>query len=313
MKRAWIPLLTTLLLGGAGCACCHRRPTPPPMPRPTVPCPTQQCPPGGSFVPAPVPVAPGGGAPPTAFGAPGGTVNPPPPPPAFGGAPSISPAPSRSAPFESNWQPAEARVPARSVNPGVQLSGPEPIPDDPLKGRTDPPPAAPEQRYRPMPEPPVAERPAPGRLPVGIPQFDEVQQGVASGLRPLLEGLDWLQGQGYHTVLHLRAPGEDDSADRKQVEKRGMTYLSMKISPEGLTRAKLDDFRTLVTERARQPIFVYDRDGALAGPLWYSYFRSIGQTEAQARERAHALGLREDGSDAHRAIWDAVRRVLGGV
>lgn len=309
MKRAWIPLLATLLLGSAGCACCNRRPAPRPMPRPTLPCPPAPCPPGGSAVPAPVPYAPpGGGVPPAAFGAPGGTANPPPPP-AFGGAPSISPAPARSSPFESNWQPAEARTPAAPTNPGVQLSGPEPVPDDPLKGRSEPSPDAPAT----TPEPSVAERPAPARLPVGIPQFDEVQKGVAAGLRPLLEGLDWLQGQGYHTVLHLRAPGEDDSADRKQVEKRGMTYLSMQVSPEGLTRAKLDDFRTIVGDRARQPIFVYDRDGALAGPLWYAAFRGAGQSDAQARERARALGLREDGAGMYRAMWDAVQRALGGV
>ena len=43
---------------------------------------------------------------------------------------------------------------------------------------------------------------------------------VTSGLRPQLDGLDWLQAHGYRTVLHIRAPGEDDTADRRQVEKR---------------------------------------------------------------------------------------------
>ena len=34
---------------------------------------------------------------------------------------------------------------------------------------------------------------------------------------------DWLAANGYKTVLHLRAPGEDDVTDRRQFEARGQS------------------------------------------------------------------------------------------
>ena len=41
------------------------------------------------------------------------------------------------------------------------------------------------------------------------------QKEVTSGLKPSLDGLEWLQANHYRAVLHVRQPGEDDSADRQ--------------------------------------------------------------------------------------------------
>src|SRR5439155_12263767 len=81
-------------------------------------------------------------------------------------------------------------------------------------------------------------------VPPGIPQFAVVRDGVASGLRPSLEGgLDWLQANGYKTVVCLHHPGEPDATDRKQAEKRGMLFVSFEVSPGTLTRKALDAFK----------------------------------------------------------------------
>jgi protein tyrosine phosphatase (PTP) superfamily phosphohydrolase (DUF442 family) len=159
----------------------------------------------------------------------------------------------------------------------------------------------------------VAEaRVPPAPLPVGIPQFALAHERVASGLRPLLDdGLDWLQANGYRTVLHLKRPGEDDATDRRQVEKRGLKYLTLEVSPQALTRQLVDEFNRLVGDSAGLPLFIYDRDGALAGSLWYLHFRVAEQAgDDDARVRAGALGLREERDDAHREMWLAVQRLL---
>src|SRR5262249_23319512 len=154
--------------------------------------------------------------------------------------------------------------------PGVRLGGPEPI------SQAEPKPSP--QFYPPdrTAEPPLKNSPT--ALPVGIPQFANAIDNVTTGLRPSLDdGLDWLQARGYRTVLHIRPPAEEDAADRKQVEKRAMKYLSLEVSPQTLTKAIVEEFARMVSDESLRTMFVYDRDGSLAGGLWYLYFRNTLQ------------------------------------
>jgi hypothetical protein len=146
---------------------------------------------------------------------------------------------------------------------------------------------------------------------VGIPQFAMAKKRVASGLRPILDGLDWLAGNGYRTVLHVHAPGQDDSADRKQFEMRGLKYLSLEVSPDTLSRGTIDTFHQFVTDPGNLPLFVYDRDGTLVGGLWYLHFRiSEGATDEVARANAARLGLRPDQEGDGRRMWLAIQNYL---
>src|SRR5262245_46639396 len=104
------------------------------------------------------------------------------------------------------------------------------------------------------PAPPRAGEPGPSpALPVGIPEFADARDRVATGRKPSLDGLDWLQANGYRTVLHLRKPGESGAADRAQVEKRGLRYESMEVAPEALTERVMVAFNRLVTDPDRLP------------------------------------------------------------
>jgi protein tyrosine phosphatase (PTP) superfamily phosphohydrolase (DUF442 family) len=222
---------------------------------------------------------------------------------------------SYAPPPEPTWQPPTGG-PIRSAVPGAsspepppantRLYPPEPVsqsPEQPLK------PAVAEERSRP---PAAAEIPArPPALPVGIPQFAPVRDQVASGLKPLLDGLDWLQTNHYRAVLHLRAPGEDDAADRREIEKRGLKYLSLEVSPQTLTPEVVAQFNRIVTDPATYPLFVYDKDGMLAGGLWYLYYRMVERaTDDEARTKANRLGLKENPEGDHRAMWLAIQKYL---
>ncbi|MBI3758672.1 MAG: hypothetical protein HY269_02835 [Deltaproteobacteria bacterium] len=165
---------------------------------------------------------------------------------------------------------------------------------------------------------PPAKEPAPDRKPTSqrsfpaIAQFAEAKDNVFAGLRPSLEGLDWLEQNGVKTVVQIRLFGEDDSADKKQVEKRGMRYVAIEISPQAVTKDRADDFVQLVRESAKQGIFVYDEDGSLAGAMWYLYLRQ-GEIldEEPAQLRARALGLQTGRDGQHRDMWLAIRKHLG--
>jgi protein tyrosine phosphatase (PTP) superfamily phosphohydrolase (DUF442 family) len=188
--------------------------------------------------------------------------------------------------------------PEPPLAPGARLGAPEP-PGSQAQPRI--PPRAPQE---PSPTP---------SLPVGIPQFAVAREEVASGLKPLLDGLDWLRTNGYRTVLHIRQPGEDDTADRRQIEKLGLKYLSLEVSPQTLSKNIVNEFNRLVADSASHPLFVYDQDGTLSGGLWYLHFRTAGQeSDEVARLKAARLGLREDATDGHRAMWLAIQKYLSG-
>jgi protein tyrosine phosphatase (PTP) superfamily phosphohydrolase (DUF442 family) len=192
------------------------------------------------------------------------------------------------------------RVPSPDSNaPGARLAAP----DFTSPSSTAEPPLADSKTDTRKPSPP---------LPVGIPQFAQARDGVANGLRPLLEdGLDWLQSNGYRTILHVRQPGEDDAADRRQVEKRGLQYLTIEVTPQTLARAQVEAFNRIVGDKANYPLFVYDKDGMLAGGLWYLHFRTEGQESDEiARARSARLGLKADANGEHRPMWLALQKYL---
>ncbi|MCI0459931.1 MAG: hypothetical protein L0Z62_23520 [Gemmataceae bacterium] len=296
-------LASTLSLGLlSGCGHCCRRPA----------CSDAPASPGSGAVPflPPVPPAPPGAA----------LQSPVPPPPA--------PVPGSPPPESSSFAPPSSPEPPTwgpSPQVEVRLGPPETGTGDPPADNPTPavprlrPPEVTEQ-VTPPPAPPNPKPPAvkeqksfaPPGLPVGIPQFAEVGNQVASGLRPLLDdGLDWLQTNGYRTVLHLRRPGEEDGADRKQIEKRGLRYVSLEVSPQTLAQKVVDEFNRLVNDARARPLFVYDRDGALAGVLWYLHFRTAeGSTDETARVRASVLGLRQDREGLHRDMWQAAQQFL---
>lgn len=340
-RLLFLTFVTAAVLTSSGCQTCCRRPV---ATRTTVvpgnACPPNACPPPGGVVlpppPSPIGAAPIGappiGAPPGGFvpgpgpGGPPPSINNPPPPPPFAPGVKVGPPGSASlAPprFEPNWQPADAREQRSQIAQGIPdpllgPSGTTPSPSSPklyppevLEKNTGEPPLIDDKRDSGvLPQGP--DNKPKTAFPAGIPQFAKAVENVWGGLRPSIDdGLDWLAAKEYRTVLHLRAPGEPESADRKQVEKLGMTYVSLEVSPQTLSRDKFDEFVKTVGDVARRPLFVYDQDGSIAGPLWYLYFRKVGgNDDGPARVRADALGLRADREGQHRLMWLAVQKYL---
>lgn len=299
LRRLLCAGIVLTLMGPLLVGCCNPRPVSqpiaPPSPKPVLP--VYPPPPGPTVIqPAPTPfptVPPANNIPPAAPQAnPFPTVPPPSPPNTSG---IVAPAPEPIARVEHRWQPADN---------GIHLGAPEPTTG---AGANASPRLYPPDKTA---EPPINKSAT--ALPVGIPQFAKALDGVTAGLRPSLDdGLDWLAAHGYRTVAQIRAPGETDTTDRKQIEKRGLRYVSIEVSPQTLTKAVVQEFSRLVRDKAAQPIFVYDRDGALAGAMWYLHFRTTEQfSDDVARIRAGALGLHEDRDGPQRDMWLAAQKYL---
>jgi protein tyrosine phosphatase (PTP) superfamily phosphohydrolase (DUF442 family) len=241
-------------------------------------------------------------------------------------APSGQPAPPGGGVIQQNAYvtPGPTNPSAPSGNaPAVYLEQPQPIASAPNTSASPRQaqsfaPQTPESRQAQSqspqtPEPPPArdDRAASPALPVDIPHFAMVKTNLASGQEPFAEGIAWLKAHGYRTVLHVRAPGEDDRAAR-QFEQSGLRYLSLEVSPQTLSKDIADHFNGMVGDAGNLPLFVYDKDGALAGALWYVHFRLVDrQTEEQARQNAERLGFKPDSSDPRfKTMWLAVQKLL---
>jgi len=53
----------------------------------------------------------------------------------------------------------------------------------------------------------------PSVFPVDIPGYAVLAENIAAGQQPFPDGIQWLKQAGFDLAIHVRAPGEDDSAD----------------------------------------------------------------------------------------------------
>jgi protein tyrosine phosphatase (PTP) superfamily phosphohydrolase (DUF442 family) len=290
---------SAILILFAGCATPERvssyPPLPPAPPPPNAPC--NRCaantPPPPRFTPTPAETPSNYYTPPT--------YTPPPSAP-----PAYTPPPN-----QGSYAPP----------PTARLSPPEPVAQNPPPAETpreaaktsppqtvEPPPASIPSRSAPLVKNEPVETP---KLPVDIPLFAVVKSRVATGQQPFPDGVAWLQNEGYRTVLHLRPPGETDTAAQRVFEKRGLRYVSLEVGPRNLTKEVVEQFNKAAADESNQPLFVFDRDSSLAGPMWYLHFRTAGgMADDKAQAEAARLGFRKDQDDNARTMWIAVQNYL---
>jgi hypothetical protein len=90
-----------------------------------------------------------------------------------------------------------------------------------------------------------------------------------------------------------------------------MRYVAFEVSPLTLTKEKTDAFIRLIRDGSKQGIFVYDRDGSLAGALWYLNFRwGESLDDDVARIRAASFGLHNTTDGQYLNMWLAVQKLL---
>jgi hypothetical protein len=243
-----------------------------------------------------------------------------PPPPVPGGSSYLLPAQPAAPGNVYAVPPRDARRlpvgPGVSDAPGVRLAVPNS--DDARDGVRQ----TTQLDFRESKEPPkleekstaptnVKESPA---APTSIPQFAiaKTNPRIAAGLKPFGEGWEWLRANGYRAVLHLKAPGSDDRADRDAVEaKRGLIFTSLEVSPENLSADLIDKFNKLLSDPSNLPLFVYDEDGALAGGMFYLHFlQAMKMPETQAHQEANRLGLKDNATGAQGTMWLAIQKYL---
>jgi hypothetical protein len=143
----------------------------------------------------------------------------------------------------------------------------------------------------------------------GLPGFEKVKEGLATGRKPELDGFTTLKQAGYKTIIYLYPAGTDVSALRELAGKRGLGFNSIETTPEGLSKA-LGAFTTSIADKADRPAYVCDDDGVRGGAMWYLYFRTVEfRNDDEARLLAKPLGLTNEGGEG-RAFEVAIQQYL---
>lgn len=233
--------------------------------------------------------------------------------------PSTAPQPEFLQPRPGNYGPPPSSAPVPNTpRPQPEILLPDPLPGGPSSRSAYPqPPSGPSflgapANPKPATEPPVAAKPAsplPNSPAVSLPGFTRIEEGVATGRKPMLEGFDTLKSSGYRTMAYLHARGADVSATRDLAEARGFRFIAIEATPETLPEA-VKQVNQLVEDRSAQPVYVCDDDGLRTGAVWYLHFRTVAmQPSDTARIRAGAIGL-SDQSEEGRAFWVAIQNYL---
>lgn len=211
------------------------------------------------------------------------------------GPPPMAPVPRDSAPRGD----AELLLP-EAAPPGKSRSGYVPVPPSRNGAELGDPLGVPEKPK--VTEPNTAAKPNRLEGALGIAEYTVVKDTIATGRRPNLDGLDWLQSRGFKTVIYLRGQDDDDTTDRRQVEKRGMEFVGLMATPETLIKPWVDEFNIRIGDSASRPIFVYSRDPAVGAAIWYLHFRTAEfLTHDEARLRVTRLGLKDESSPMFQA------------
>jgi len=262
-------LFLTLALGCVLSAGCRHHPWKRPAPPP--------CPPGGSAL-----------IPPTGLP---------------DGAPPLPPVPRGVAPDNGSELLLPQNPPGRARSEYPRI-----VPADPRGAILGTPDFIERPRVVPADPPAVDARSSPPiDVAIGITDFTKVKEGVSAGHRPTLEGLDWLKAKGYKSVVYLRGANDDDTTDRRQVERRDMKFVSLPVTPETLTPTWIDEFNQLLGDTGSRPIFVYATEPAVAGTAWYLHLRTAEfLTHDEARVRASRLGRIEEQSELFQAAVKAL-------
>jgi len=200
--------------------------------------------------------------------------------------------------------------PSPSTRPAPEVLLPDPIPGN-ASSRSFSPSNAGQGLLggptTPRSEPPLANKPAASTT--GLPGFVKVQDDLATGRKPALDGFESLKKLGYRTVIYLHRAGADISPAKDVAEARGLKFVALETTPEKLAQS-LNTFNAAVDDKSSRPVYVFDDDGVRTGAMWYLRFRTVdAMNEDAARVRARPLGF-GDQSDEAKAFGLAIQRYL---
>ncbi len=137
-------------------------------------------------------------------------------------------------------------------------------------------------------------------------------EGVATAGQMSEAHVGQLADAGYRVVVDLRAAEEPRGYDeRAAVERAGMEYVLLPVTPASLGDATFDRVRDLLKESGKRPILVHCQSANRVGAVMLPFLvLDEGRTQQEALAMAGEIGLRNP--DYAQLAIDYVRRNSAG-
>lgn len=125
-----------------------------------------------------------------------------------------------------------------------------------------------------------------------LPNFQVINSQVGTCGQPTEDGWKEIVQKGYKTVLNLRTAEEGAEGERAIVEKLGLKYVNIPISPSTINDQAAGKFREVMRDKSSEPIFVHCRTASRVGGMMILYLVLDQKMSLEkAEKQAHQIGF----------------------
>ena len=136
----------------------------------------------------------------------------------------------------------------------------------------------------------------------GLPNLHRVNGQLYRGAQPTAEGFRQLEKMGIKTVVNLRS----FHSDRKRLRGTGLAYESIDMKAWHAENEDIIEFLKIVTDPARQPVFVHCQHGADRTGTVCAVYRIV----VQGWDKEDAIREMQDGGFGFHKIWRGLPKYI---
>jgi uncharacterized protein (TIGR01244 family) len=128
----------------------------------------------------------------------------------------------------------------------------------------------------------------------GAPNLKEPRANILTAGQPTEAELKTLVDLGTKVVINLRPHDEPEARDETgELEKLGIPYFNIPITPDTITPEKLRQFACILKENRDVPVLIHCASGNRVGGLWllYRVFSENSDAESALAE-ARTIGMK---------------------
>lgn len=135
-----------------------------------------------------------------------------------------------------------------------------------------------------------------------LPNAYQVSPTFYRGAQPEDEGFEELKTRGIKTVLSLRS----FRGEGKKVRQAGMDYERLAVKPWHVEDKEIRRFLEIVTDEAKQPVFVHCKRGADRTGLFVAIYRTV----VQGWDKQKAKDEMTKGPFGYASVWKGLKDEL---